>query len=74
MQTICHALNSCQPTRQRTRASRYSVLRTDTDDCKCVLPLSTSQCFLQPLAEGMDGDGVDTITPEAWQADVNNLY
>jgi len=28
----------------------------------------------RPLAEGMDGDGVDTVTPEAWQADINNLY
>ena len=28
----------------------------------------------QPKAEGMDGDDVDTVTPEAWQADVNNLY
>jgi hypothetical protein len=29
---------------------------------------------VQATAEGMDGDGVDTVTPEAWQADVNNLY
>jgi hypothetical protein len=36
--------------------------------------LDSSPHVWSPKAEGMDGDGVDTVTPEAWQADVNNLY
>ena len=36
--------------------------------------LDSSPHEWQPKAEGMDGDGVDTVTPSAWQADVNNLY
>jgi hypothetical protein len=36
--------------------------------------LDSSPHIWKPLAENMDGDGVDTVTPEAWQADVNNLY
>lgn len=36
--------------------------------------LDSSPHEWRPIAEGMDGDGVDTVTPEAWQADVNNLY
>jgi len=36
--------------------------------------LDSSPHTWRPLNEEMTGDDVDLITPEPWQADVNNLY
>jgi len=63
-----HGVNWIYPDGPDSSLSKYDPYFNQWDE------LDSSPHEWQPLAEGMDGDGVDTITPEAWQADVNNLY
>jgi len=63
-----HDSNWIYPGGPDSSLSKYDTYFNQWDE------LDSSPHDWRATAEGMDGDGVDTVTPEAWQADVNNLY
>jgi len=63
-----HGTNWIYPDGPDSSLSKYDTYFNQWDE------LDSSPHEWRPLAENMDGDDVDVVTPDPWQADVNNLY